>query len=98
MCESDSPCGEGSGVGVVRCGTSVPHCTTPHPNPPPQGGRECALHPRASTLRTWEVVRRQTLCRRFPEQETYFGGFCSFHGSFTFGIVSNSTLASLPSF
>ena len=28
----------------------------------------------------------------------YFGGFSSFHGSFTFGIESNSTLASLPSF
>jgi len=28
----------------------------------------------------------------------HFGGFNSFHGSFTFGIVSNSTLASLPSF
>src|SRR6202051_3141786 len=33
-----------------------------------------------------------------PMQETYFGGFCSFHGSLTLGIVSNSTLASLPSF
>jgi nitrite/sulfite reductase ferredoxin-like protein len=32
--------GEGSGVGVARCSTSVPHGTTPHPNPPPQGGRE----------------------------------------------------------
>ena len=28
----------------------------------------------------------------------YFGGLNSFHGSFTFGIVSNSILASLPSF
>lgn len=28
----------------------------------------------------------------------YFGGFSSFQGSFTFGIESNSTLASLPSF
>src|ERR1700704_3563138 len=28
---------------------------------------------------------------------SYFGGFSSFHGSFTWGIVSNSTLASLPS-
>jgi cobaltochelatase CobN len=27
-------------VGVGRGGTSVPHGTTPHPNPPPQGGRE----------------------------------------------------------
>jgi hypothetical protein len=34
------PCGEGSGVGVVRGGTAVPHGTTPHPDPPPQGGRE----------------------------------------------------------
>ncbi|HEV3186129.1 MAG TPA: cobaltochelatase subunit CobN, partial [Xanthobacteraceae bacterium] len=37
---SPPPCGEGSGVGVVRGGTVVPHGTTPHPNPPPQGGRE----------------------------------------------------------
>src|SRR5207302_8612734 len=34
------PCGDGSGVGVERVGTSMPHGTTPHPNPPPQGGRE----------------------------------------------------------
>ncbi len=37
---SPPPCGEGSGVGVARCGNSVPHGTTPHPNPPPQRGRE----------------------------------------------------------
>jgi hypothetical protein len=34
--------GEGLGVGVARCGTSARYGTTPHPNPPPQGGRECA--------------------------------------------------------
>jgi hypothetical protein len=28
------------GVGVVRCGTSVPHGTTPTPDPSPQGGGE----------------------------------------------------------
>jgi protein ImuB len=39
---SPPPCGEGSGVGVARYGTSVPRGTTPHPNPPPQGGRESA--------------------------------------------------------
>src|SRR5262249_46538945 len=39
---SPPPCGEGSGVGVGRCGTSVPHGTPPHPNPPPQRGRESA--------------------------------------------------------
>ena len=40
---SPPPCGEeGSGVGVARCGTAVPRGTTPHPNPPPQGGRESA--------------------------------------------------------
>ena len=27
-------------MGVGRCGTSVLHGTTPHPIPPPQGGRE----------------------------------------------------------
>jgi hypothetical protein len=37
---SPPPCGEGSGVGVVQCGTSVPYGTTPLPIPPPQGGRE----------------------------------------------------------
>jgi protein ImuB len=42
---SPPPCGEGSGVGVARYGTSVPRGTTPHPNPPPQGGRESAPHP-----------------------------------------------------
>jgi hypothetical protein len=33
---SPPPCGEG----VVQCGTSLPLGTTPHPNPPSQGGRE----------------------------------------------------------
>src|SRR5437773_3866830 len=37
---SAPPCGEGLGVGVVRCGAVVQHGTTPHPDPPPQGGRE----------------------------------------------------------
>jgi cobaltochelatase CobN len=37
---SPPPCGEVWGVGVGRGGTAVPHGTTPHPNPPPQGGRE----------------------------------------------------------
>src|SRR5215470_15848050 len=37
---SPPPCGEGSGVGVEGYGISVPHGTTPLPNPPPQGGRE----------------------------------------------------------
>ena len=37
---SPPPCGEGMGWGVVQCGTAVPHRTTPHPIPPPQGGRE----------------------------------------------------------
>jgi N-methylhydantoinase A len=32
---SPPPCGEGSGVGVGRDGTAVPHGTTPHPDPPP---------------------------------------------------------------
>ena len=38
--DSPPPCGEGLGVGVGSCGTSVLHGTTPHPIPPPQGGRE----------------------------------------------------------
>jgi allophanate hydrolase len=37
---SPPPCGEGSGVGVEPSGITVPHGTTPHPDPPPQGGRE----------------------------------------------------------
>src|SRR5882672_5307203 len=37
---SPPPCGEGLGVGVGRGGKAVPQGTTPHPNPPPQGGRE----------------------------------------------------------
>jgi hypothetical protein len=37
---SPPPCGEGLGVGVEPVGTPVPHGTTPHPDPPPQGGRE----------------------------------------------------------
>jgi hypothetical protein len=32
---SPPPCGEGWEVGVGRCGTAVPYCTTPHPIPPP---------------------------------------------------------------
>jgi hypothetical protein len=32
-------------VGVGRCGTSAPGGTTPHPDPPPQGGRESARQP-----------------------------------------------------
>src|SRR5262249_47664602 len=50
---SPPPFGEGSGVGVGRCGTSVPHGTTPHPNPPPQGGegvRAAKLAPMGATL------------------------------------------------
>jgi error-prone DNA polymerase len=39
---SPPPCGEGLGVGVVRCDDALPDRTTPHPNPPPQGGREQA--------------------------------------------------------
>ena len=39
---SPPPCGEGSGVGVEPSGATVPRGTTPHPNPPPQGGRESA--------------------------------------------------------
>jgi hypothetical protein len=39
---SPPPCGEGSGVGVERGGITVPLGTTPHPAPPPQGGRESA--------------------------------------------------------
>jgi hypothetical protein len=42
---SPPPCGEGAGVGVGRCGTSVLHGTTPHPIPPPQGGRESTRLP-----------------------------------------------------
>ena len=38
--DSAPPCGEGSGVGVGRCGTTMPHLAPPHPDPPPQGGRE----------------------------------------------------------
>src|SRR5439155_7397754 len=34
------PCGGGSGWGVVQWGTTVPHRTTPAPNPSPQGGGE----------------------------------------------------------
>jgi hypothetical protein len=33
---SPPPCGEGSGVGVARCGTPVPNGTPPHPDPPPR--------------------------------------------------------------
>jgi oligopeptide transport system ATP-binding protein len=40
---SPPSCGEGSGVGVERNGTALPHGTTPHPDPPPQGGRESGL-------------------------------------------------------
>src|SRR5690349_9971632 len=37
-------CGrEGLGMGVVRRGNAGPNRTTPHPNPPPQGGRERTL-------------------------------------------------------
>src|SRR5258707_11593328 len=37
---SPPPCGEGSGVGVAQWGNALPCRTTPHPNPPPQGGRQ----------------------------------------------------------
>jgi hypothetical protein len=46
---SPAPCGEGKGrpswVGVEPSDTTVPHGTTPHPVPPPQGGRESARLP-----------------------------------------------------
>jgi hypothetical protein len=45
ICNSPTPCGEGLGVGVLRFGTSVLYGTTPHPNPPPQGGRESHAAP-----------------------------------------------------
>jgi hypothetical protein len=60
---SPPPCGEGLGVGVARCGTSVRCGTTPHPNPPPQGGREStqaspqfnfALMGLGTTIHVWE--------------------------------------------
>jgi Family of unknown function (DUF5681) len=35
MDSSPPPCGEGSGVGVEPGGITVPHGTTPHPDPPP---------------------------------------------------------------
>src|SRR5438132_13978379 len=38
--DSPPPCGEGSGVGVVKCGDAAPNRATPLPSPPPQGGRE----------------------------------------------------------
>src|SRR6266436_8790055 len=34
------PCGGGLGGGVARLGAASPHCTTPTPNPSPQGGGE----------------------------------------------------------
>src|ERR1700674_4042664 len=36
---SPPPCGEGGGVGVAGL-AAVPQSATPHPDPPPQGGRE----------------------------------------------------------
>ena len=52
---SPPPCGEGLGVGVEPVGTPVPHGTTPHPAPPPQGGRESTrrgVRPRNGTERS----------------------------------------------
>src|SRR5215471_2041975 len=50
---SPPPCGEGSGVGVDEWSRTVPRGTTPHPDPPPQGGREKgAAVPDAITLPT----------------------------------------------
>src|SRR5258706_5784794 len=57
---SPPPCGEGSGVGVGRYGISVPHGTTPHPNPPPQGGRE----PRVDTSKRAPRDRHAAACGR----------------------------------
>src|SRR5438132_9945140 len=34
------PCGGGLGRGVARLGAASPHCTTPTPDPSPQGGGE----------------------------------------------------------
>jgi dipeptide transport system ATP-binding protein len=49
---SPPPCGEGSGVGVEPVCTPVPHGTPPHPDPPPQGGRESPrLNPAAESGR-----------------------------------------------
>src|SRR5258708_36306788 len=45
------PCGEGSGVGVGRWGTSVLHGTPPPPPPPPTGGGPTPLpSPRNTNL------------------------------------------------
>jgi hypothetical protein len=43
------------GDGGGGCGTAVPYCTTPHPLPPPQGGREEFGGPAYSILSAREV-------------------------------------------
>jgi hypothetical protein len=58
---SPPPCGEGSGVGVEPGGITVPHGTTPHPNPPP-----------AETAYT--RVSATELSDRIRQQPTSIGG------------------------
>src|SRR5580704_11219595 len=48
--------------------------------------------------RTTTTDRACLVPLRWEIDRLHFGGLSSFHGSFTLGIVSNSTLASLPSF
>jgi 4-diphosphocytidyl-2-C-methyl-D-erythritol kinase len=57
---SPPPCGEGSGVGVGGGGTAVLHGTTPHPSPPPQGGRETQA-PNRDALLAWLASERNDL-------------------------------------
>src|ERR1700730_17108503 len=61
---SPPPCGEGVGAGGVRCCPPVPHGSPPHPNPPPQGGRESTAAPsRLNLARLGDPLRARDQLR-----------------------------------
>ena len=62
------PCGEGSGVGVEEWSKAVPRGTPPHPNPPPQGGRESQRHSTALSERKWGVGSAGTVRPSSPSR------------------------------
>jgi peptide/nickel transport system ATP-binding protein len=66
-----APCGGGVGRGVVRSGTSLPHSTTPTPNPSPQGGGERT----ESVVKSGEpLLQVEKLVKEYP-RKGLAGGF-----------------------
>jgi alpha-D-ribose 1-methylphosphonate 5-triphosphate synthase subunit PhnI len=69
---SPPPCGERSGVGVEPVCTPVPHGTTPHPIPPPQGGRE-SMRPNPTFPRVTDLLANDDVIEPSPASQALAG-------------------------